>query len=62
MSDLKLAARCTAVPPQRISGEYFNDGDNPIMAVLCGNLLDVQMFIIAKGAWDSKFLLFQTGF
>ena len=63
MSFLKLVARRTAIPPQRIQGEYLNEGHNTVMAVLCGNLSDVQMFIIAKGAWDSKFLsYFKLGY
>lgn len=62
MSFLKLVAICTTIPPQRIKGEYLNEEDNPLMAVICSNLLDVQMFIIAKGGWDSKFLsYFKTG-
>lgn len=63
MSFLRLVARCTAIPPQRIQGEYFDEGYNPVMGVLCGNLLGVQMFIIAKEAWYSKFLsYFKIGF
>lgn len=53
MSFLKLLARCAAIPPQRTQGEHFNEGDNSVLAVLCGNVVDVH---IAKEAWDSKFL------
>lgn len=57
MAFLKLVARYTVIPPQRIQGEYLTRETNkPVINVLCGNHLDGWMFTVVKGAWNFSFI------